>query len=108
MPDIEYLKVAHEAKDAKEIADIDRYINELERLVQQGRWCDVNHLIIEISDKYETEADSYNKGRVQARTPQEAAPACYQFLMGLRGKKIAKKDAEKLTEEALKHLLGGN
>lgn len=103
MSDSEYSKLAHEAKDAKDIADIDRYINELEYLVQRGRWYDVNQLICEISEEYKTEADSYNEGRVPAQTPQDAAPACYQFLVGLRNKKIAKKAAEKLAEEALKH-----
>lgn len=107
MPDLEYLKLAHEAKDAKDIADIDHYINTLMHLVQQRRWYDVDQLIGEILDKYRTEANQYNKGRTLAQTPQEAASACYQFLNTLRGGKVAKKAAEKFTEEALKHL-GGN
>lgn len=107
MSDLEYLKLAHEVKDAKDIADIDRYINTLKYLVQQGRWYDVDQLIGEILDKYKTEVNQYNNGRTPAQTPQEAASACYQFLNTLRGEKVVKKAAEKLTEEALKHL-GGN
>lgn len=107
MSDLEYMKLAHEVKDAKEIADIGRYINALEYLVQQGKWYDVDQLIGEILKKYKDEANQYNKGRTPAQTPQDAASACYQFLTKLRGEKVAKKATEKLTEEALKHL-GGN
>lgn len=103
MPDLDYSKLAHEAKDAKDIADINGYINELEYLVQQGRWYDVDQLIGEILDKYEEEVNQYNKGKMPAQTPQATASACYQFLNALRGEKVAKKAAEKLTEEVVKH-----
>lgn len=107
MSNLEYMKLAHEIKDAKEIADIDCYINELGRLVQYGRWYDVNQLIEEILGKYKNEANQYNKGRTPPQTPQAAASACYQFLNSLRGEKVAKKTVENLAEEALK-LQGGN
>ena len=106
MPDLDYLKLAHEAKDAKDIADIGHYIDALESLVQQGRWYDVDQLIDEILEKYKDEANQYNKGRMPAQTPQDSASACYQFLNKLRGEKVAKKVAEKLTEEAAKHTRG--
>ncbi len=107
MTDLDYLKLGHEVKDAADMADITGYIRKLEFFVQQGNWYDVDQLISEILDKYKTEANQYNKGRRPAQTPQEAASACYQFLQSLRGEKVAKKAAERLTEEALKHL-GGN
>ena len=106
MSEFEYIKLAHEVKDAKDIADIGHYTDTLESLVQQGRWYDVEQLIGEILEKYKGEANQYNKGRTPAQTPQDAASACYQFLNKLRGEKVAKKVAEKLTEEAAKHTRG--
>ena len=52
MSEFEYIKLAHEVKDAKDIADIGHYIDTLESLVQQGRWYDVEQLIGEILEKY--------------------------------------------------------
>ena len=107
MTDLDYLKLAHEAKDAADVADITGYMKKLEFFVQQGRWYDVNQLIDIISDKYKTEANQYNQGRTPAQTPQERASACYNFLNTLRGEKMAKKAEGKIEEEKLKHL-GGN
>ena len=106
MSEFEYIKLAHEVKDAKDIADIGSYIDALESLAQQGRWYDVDQLIGEILKKYKEEANQYNKGRTPAQTPQDAASACYQFLTKLRGEKVAKKVAEKLAEETVKHTGG--
>lgn len=103
MIDLEYLKLGHEVKDATDMANITCYQKRLESLAQQGRWYDVNQLIDEISEKYKTEANQYNKGRTPAKTPQERASACYQFLTSL----FSEKTAKKLAEEAMKHL-GGN
>lgn len=99
--------MGHEIKDAADMAAVSRYINDLGNIIQQGRWFDVDRLVYEIIDKYKTEANQYNKGRIPAKTPQERALACYNFLMSLRDEKAAKKATEKLAEEALKHL-GGN
>ncbi len=107
MTDLDYLKLNHEAKDAADVADITGDMDKLEFFARQGRWCDANQLIDEILVKYKTEANQYNQGRTPAQTSQERASACYNFLNALRGEKVAKKAAEKLTEEALKHL-GGN
>ena len=106
MTELEFFKLGHEAKDAADMADIALYKKRLETFVQQERWYDVNQLIDEISEKYKAEANQYNKGRTPAKTPQERASACYQFLTALFSEKTAKKAAEKLTEEALKHLGG--
>ena len=107
MTGLEFLKLGHEAKDVKDVADITRYIKKIEIIAQQGKWSEVAPLIGEILDKYETEVNQYHKGRTPAKTPQEAASSCHQFLMELLDQKAAKKTAEKLAEESLKHL-GGN
>ena len=107
MTGLEFFKLGHEAKDTADMADITFYMEELEKIIQQGRWSDVDPIIDKIIGKYKTEVNQYNEGRTPARTPQERASSCYNFLAGLRSKKLARKGAEKLTEEALKHL-GGN
>lgn len=107
MTELELFQLGHEAKDVADMADITFYMNELEKIVQQGKWSDVDPIINKIIGKYENEVNQYNEGRTPARTPQEKASSCYNFLARLRSKKLARKGAEKLTEEALKHL-GGN
>lgn len=107
MTELELFKLGHEAKDVVDMADITFYMNELAKIVQHGKWSDVDPIIDKIIDKYKTEVNQYNEGRTPARTPQEKASSCYNFLAGLRSKKMARKGAEKLTEETLKHL-GGN
>ena len=103
MPEFDYVKLAHEVKDAKDIADIGHYIYALESLIQQGRWYDVDQLIGEILEKYKDEANQYNKGRTPAQTPQDAASACYQFLNKLRGEKMAKR-SQKSSQKKLQNI----
>ena len=111
MSDLKYLtegaKLCHDIKDTADIAEIDYYMCELNRLACQGEWDAVNQLIGVISERYRSEANDYNKNRKPAQTSPDAARACYWFLQELRNKKTAKKSAEKLAEEAHKHS-GGN
>lgn len=111
MSDLEYLleslKLYHDAQDAAEVMDIVCDIQELDRLYQQQEWGAVNQLVQDVISKHKTEADEHDKGRQPAQDIHQLASACRYFLVELGKEKIAKKAAEKLTEEALKHL-GGN
>ena len=104
---LEYLKQCHDAQEAAELKDIVCDIQELDRLYQQQEWGAVNQLVQDVIAKHKTEADEHDKGRSPAQDIYQLYQSCRNFLVELGKEKIARKAAERLAEEALKHL-GGN
>ena len=111
MSDVEYLlayaKQCHEAKDAADILDIARDIQQLDYFYQQGNQAAIIQLVQKIVKDHQAEANEHNKGQPPAQDIHQLYHSCRSFLVGLGMDKIKKKAAEKLTEETLKHL-GGN
>lgn len=104
---VERLKVYHDAKDAKEVADIICDIRQLDFLRQQGNTVEIDNFINGIVWKYPQRAAEHDKGLPQSQNTEQRAISCRRFLVSLCMEKLEKKAVGKLGEEALKHL-GGN
>ena len=104
---IEGLKLCHDAKDAAELADIIRDIQQLNLLWQQGNASQLDSFINSIIWKYPQKVAEHDKGLPQYQSIEQRAVSCRRFLVSLGMEKLEKKTVGKLGEEALKYL-GGN
>lgn len=104
---IEGLKLIGDIKDAEEVADIIRDIQQLDFLLHQGNAFDLDNYINSIVWKYPQKVAEHDNGLPQSQSTEQRAVSCRSFLVSLGMEKLEKKAIEELGEEVLKHL-GGN
>lgn len=111
MTDLEYLlglaKQCQNAKDAADILDIVRDIDQLDLFYQRRDQNAIIQLVQKVIDKHRSKVAEHDKGHAPAQDIHQLYHSCRNFLVKLGRDKMEKKVKEKLTEETLKHL-GGN